>query len=308
MVSATPIHLHVTGSTAGPRHVSFSQSPVTFGRGPDNAVVLLDAAVSRQHGELRFENDAWYLVNHSVNGTRARGKRVTAKPRKLQNGDEIAVEDVSLFTISIGDAPTSLPAVDASPQATAPAARPMSRKTKLWIGIGSYLGLMLLVLIFAQLYKDDSPEGTAFAPMLTEEQIAAEIRKPLQLDENPERAVARLRDARQLYHRPEAAYDALYQAHRAYKESLAYSGRAKFTEGLDHQHFDETEMNLIAQVSRRYRDAYALLSAGSLPEAERAFADLQRFYSDSQSEIFLNAQQQQAAIRRQLGTGSGRNL
>ncbi len=300
MVNVTPIHLQLSSPTTGARQRSFTQSPVTFGRAPECDIVLLDSAVSRRHGELRFENGTWELVNQSVNGARVNGKRVTTKPRKLQSGDTIAVEDVPLFTVTIGETTSASDnAADDEATPTAPAQKAMTRRSKLFVGLGVYLALMLVVMVFGLLSRGGSDNTNRFPPPLTERQIEQEIRAPITgVVENPQLARQRLLEAKELVNRLESAPDALYQAHLAFKESLAYSGREKFTEGLDDQLFLQTQSQLTEEVTRRYRDAYALLKAGSYPEAERAFADLRRFYSDTRSTIFRNAEEQQAAIRR----------
>lgn len=53
------------------------QSPVTFGRGPQNAVILPFAAMSKAHGELKLEGGAWSLKDiGSKNGSFVDGGRV----------------------------------------------------------------------------------------------------------------------------------------------------------------------------------------------------------------------------------------
>jgi len=299
VVDVTPIHVQLLGPAAGPRKLSFDRSPVTFGRAPESDIVIADTAVSRQHGELQFIDGAWHLTNLSVNGTRVNGKRVTRKPRQLQSGDLIAVEDVPLFKVTLGDAAvatTDDTNVEAEAAATSAS---MAKRTKLYIGLGAYLVLMLVVMAIGLATRGSGQRSVDFPPMLTDREIEKEIIRPItDVVENPQLARQRLLEAKELVNRLESAPDALYQAHRAFKESLAYSGRDKFAEGLDDQLFLQTQDQLVQEVTRRYRDAYALLKARSYPEAERAFADLRRFYSDTRSIIFRNAEEQQAAIRR----------
>ena len=66
-MKATVVGIH--GDLAGQRF-PVGDSPVTFGRGDDNDIVITDPAVSRVHAELRQEADGFMLADRgSANGT-----------------------------------------------------------------------------------------------------------------------------------------------------------------------------------------------------------------------------------------------
>jgi hypothetical protein len=71
--------------------VQIALDPVTIGRHPDCDVVLNDQEVSRQHAEVRREDEGLVLVDlGSLNGTKVNGAGVKA-PRELQDGDTITI-------------------------------------------------------------------------------------------------------------------------------------------------------------------------------------------------------------------------
>jgi hypothetical protein len=82
-----------TGSLVTPDgdRVQIALDPVTIGRSPDCDIVLNDQAISRQHAEVRREEDGFILVDlGSLNGTKVNGAGVKA-PRTLQDGDQIRI-------------------------------------------------------------------------------------------------------------------------------------------------------------------------------------------------------------------------
>jgi Nif-specific regulatory protein len=67
------------------------QKGVTYGvgRSPKNRIVLPDDLCSRDHAEVAYAEDAWYVRDlDSLNGTRVNGKAVRGD-RKLDSGDEV---------------------------------------------------------------------------------------------------------------------------------------------------------------------------------------------------------------------------
>ncbi len=81
----------VQGSLKGERFPLGSQS-ITFGRSPENAVVLSGDLASRVHAELSNEDGVYVLKDRgSRNGTWVNGTRVTV--HQLQPGDEIRIGD-----------------------------------------------------------------------------------------------------------------------------------------------------------------------------------------------------------------------
>jgi hypothetical protein len=71
--------------------VQIALDPITIGRHPDCDIVLPNEEVSRQHAEVRREEDGFVLVDlGSLNGTKVNGAGVRA-PRQLQDGDVITI-------------------------------------------------------------------------------------------------------------------------------------------------------------------------------------------------------------------------
>jgi pSer/pThr/pTyr-binding forkhead associated (FHA) protein len=77
------------GDLAGKRF-PIGHAPVTFGRGEDNDIVILDPAVSRLHAELSQEGDGYVIADRgSANGTKVNGTVITT--HRLRPGDEITI-------------------------------------------------------------------------------------------------------------------------------------------------------------------------------------------------------------------------
>lgn len=71
--------------------VQITAQPVTIGRHPDCDVVLNDHEVSRQHAEVRRDDDGFVIVDlGSLNGTKVNGAGVKGS-RTLHDGDSIVI-------------------------------------------------------------------------------------------------------------------------------------------------------------------------------------------------------------------------
>jgi hypothetical protein len=106
------------GSQASQSFV-LGDAPLTFGRSPENAIVLDTPRASRRHAEIRREGSDYILADlGSANGTIVNGQRLSA-PHRLRPGDTFEIGD-DTFRF---DAPQ--PAMDATLIATpAPVASP----------------------------------------------------------------------------------------------------------------------------------------------------------------------------------------
>jgi hypothetical protein len=87
-----------TGPFAG-RIVALPNQMVTFGRAPDNDVVVGDAATSGRHGRIEVRGGAFWISDlGSTNGTLVNGEPVIE--RQLAHGDLIAVgQNTIRFTL-----------------------------------------------------------------------------------------------------------------------------------------------------------------------------------------------------------------
>ncbi len=101
------------------------QQPITIGRAPNNALVLADNKVSRQHADVRTENGGFVIADRGSSfGTVVNGKKIDA-PMPLKNGDEILLGTTAIVFLT--DEKAAPPAVAAPPPRPSPAAAPQAR-------------------------------------------------------------------------------------------------------------------------------------------------------------------------------------
>jgi hypothetical protein len=75
--------------------IQLGAAPMTFGRNPDNTIVLATGRASRRHAEIRPEGADYILTDlGSANGTFVNGQRLTA-PHRLRPGDTFDIGDDS---------------------------------------------------------------------------------------------------------------------------------------------------------------------------------------------------------------------
>jgi hypothetical protein len=302
----------LSGPGAG-RRASFAAPPISFGRDADNSLVVADAVVSRHHGELRVENDAWVLVNLSPNGTKIGRKLVTNKPRALHDRDVIAIGDQSFFQIAL-QAPTPGPAPDppgagAKNSAAAtpvPAKAPLSKRSKLWLWISVYLGVCLIVLVVvAQFVAHVTPKvESAQTAILSDEAIAEEIRKVPSGDLNPALAQQRLIDARDLVSQAVENPKLLFKCYHGFQDALAALRRRDFA-GYDDAaqlSYAMIQDRLTKTVCDAYHRACTLQSAEASADA---FLYVTQVYPDSYSTIYRHATSQCQAAKSRIKKNTG---
>lgn len=290
--------IHVINRKGVGSRETFTASTVTFGRDSGNMVVTGGEHTSRLHGELRCESDRWLLVNLSPNGTELNGRRVTNKPRPLQDRDVIGVAGETLFEVRIDEPAAAAPndgAADQSGQA-------MSKRTRLWLAIGIYLVLILGVFFFLNTLKQEKQDQQQGIAPLTREQIEQEIRKPLPpMPVDPPKSAQELKTANELIDRLDSSRDAPYRCYVAYKRSLALAGRPHFEPGTDLLHYQQVQQRLIDSVSSTYAQAYQKLKSGQFRKAIEAFRRLTDIYPDTTGSIHENVRKQQAIAAERLG-------
>ncbi len=259
----------LTGARRG-RRESFTQTPVSFGRSANCDLVIDVPQASRQHGLLVFENDQWVVVNESPNGTTANGKKVGSKPRPLGHGDVIGVAREPMFAVGFEESAEASPitADTANAAPSDPQADHMKRRTRLWMGIGVYLGLMLVgMAILSQVMGKDENKGAGIPELLSDTQITKALTAPLVLQPNQGRAEKSLDRARSLYNQRQRSDKTLYACYMAFKQYLAYAEKSSLA-STDQLQFDQTEKEVVDLVINQYRDAYANLSVGKWNVAE----------------------------------------
>lgn len=260
---------------------------LTFGRDPRNTVAIEDEHVSRLHGELVLHEGRWLLINRSANGTTLNGRQTPeGRPVEVRAGDVVGVGDLQLFSVQFSATALGPQAPEAHAD-EAPKPPGVSRRTKLWIGIGIYMAVMLVgIVVFMTAVGPAKKPGSGGLPdPMTAEKIAAEIRQPIKVDLPDARAAeGALEQARNWYPRLGGAPDALYRTHRAYKLCLAYSAKRQL-EGIDQLRYQEVEERLVNKVTHDYASAYARLANKEMASAENAFRQLMNVYPDTQSKI-----------------------
>lgn len=80
--------------------IVFSGAPVTFGRSPDNTIVITDDFASSHHARIVARDGSWVLEDlDSTNGTFVDGSRIGA-PMRLGIGTRITIGHTTLETQS----------------------------------------------------------------------------------------------------------------------------------------------------------------------------------------------------------------
>jgi len=286
------------GINAG-RARTFEQPHITFGRDASNDVVVEVSLASRQHGELIFSEDQWAVVNNSTNGTTVNGKKVGKKQVALKAGDTIGVGGQKMFDVDIAQPEPTADQQAAPQQPGAAPAEPdkphMSGKSKLWMGVGIYFMVMMIILFAASQLIDRSGNGGGqVVPELTSEQIAAEITEPVEKPYVMRDATEALKTARQRYQLAESGRDisALYEAYRNFQLAHAYSNGELFTDGLIFREYKTCEQELVDLVTNTYSLGYAQIRSKQWKEAEQTLQKLLQIYPDNGSRIHSNVIQQ----------------
>ena len=302
-----PIESHIlVGSNAG-RRLLLEQSPITIGRSTENDLVIDLSYVSRRHAELRFADDQWWLVNHSPNGTRLNRRWVTDTPRAIESASRLTIgEEVVMELTPQAAAHAGAPDDGAAEQGdggaeSAAGGSGMSRRSKVWIGIGVYLVLMLGLIAFALTLQDSTGAGgTRLAPELTTEQIEQEIqRRPTPAPPDERRARGALAEASELFHRRESEVAARYRALEAYRAALRYMPGHELPKNIDRRRYRVLQQELMAQLTEQYQSAYNLLRSQQYERALEAFRQLLRMYpAGDDSRLVRNAERHAALARR----------
>lgn len=97
---AHPGSIRVTAGPLAGTSLILSGAPVTFGRAPDNTIVINDDFASSRHARIVAQNGAWVLEDlGSTNGTFVDGSRITS-PVSLSIGTQITIGHTTLETQS----------------------------------------------------------------------------------------------------------------------------------------------------------------------------------------------------------------
>ncbi|MGW9004141.1 FHA domain-containing protein FhaB/FipA [Brevibacterium casei] len=97
---ANPGSIRVTAGPLAGTSLILSGAPVTFGRAPDNTIVIGDDFASSHHARIIARGGAWVLEDlSSTNGTFVDGSKITA-PFDLGIGNQITIGHTTLETQS----------------------------------------------------------------------------------------------------------------------------------------------------------------------------------------------------------------
>ena len=282
----------MSGAGAG-RRTTYSEPPITFGRDAQCTIVIEDEFASRQHGEIRFEQDKWILKNFSSNGTRLNRKQVKDKPIAIKSGDTISIGKTKVFNVTvIADADTAGAGAESTQIETdAEENRIAARRMKLWIGIGVYMVAMLGLFIFLKV--NSSGPNTKVTPMpsqLTADEIASDIRAELVRTESPSEAQTAREAAESLFPHRNESLKMLFKVHENFREALAYSKKSQFENPTTDIDFRTAQSELIEAVTKKYNHAYTKLGQNDYRNAAIEFSQIIEFYMDDESRLINNVE------------------
>ena len=293
-----PLQIHIlAGQQAGAR-LQLNQSPVTFGRAGDCTLILDLPVASRLHGELQVDEEGqWVLVNHSSNGTRVGRKKATKKPIALTEGVTITIGDTEVFRVHLTPASAEAEAQEAeddyAEQPDQPAAGAgMKSRSKLWIGLGVWFALILLLVVFlSTLGGDEDGPGTTSAGFY----YPGRDVEAANADEAGRIAIKRLLEEPPDYEDPDAArytryLDAanqaadrgsseLYIAYENYKLAITYANdRDKPFSDSDVLRYDRILTELSKIIHQYYMEAYRAYNTSRFEDARKILEELREKY------------------------------
>ncbi len=295
------------------RSVTFTESPITFGRDVDNVLVLNEAAISRKHGQIEFADGQWLLHNLSVNGTKLNSKLVQKKPTRMRSGDTIAVGSQPLLKVTFDES-----ALAPDTGKVEPIREKMSSKNKLMLGLGTFWGICAVVILIAwvvSIFADPRPTVVDDRPaQLTDQQIEREILTPLPFDtvRNPQVAASQLQQANEMAPRAKAVPDLLFRAYDHYQQALAAAHVKTFGDRypladdqiaqlgtpVDQVTFLDIQQKLIDEVTTRYNKAWNL--GESHQDAQAAWESVFDLYARPSSVIYKNTMDHQRRALRKI--------
>lgn len=269
-----------------------------YGRQSDCDIPIAGEYVSREHGMIALQDDQWVLQNHSNNGTQVNRKKVGRKGFKLVNQDIVQVGGEDMFQLII---PQIAVAQSPTDEALDTPRRKTSKRTKIWIGIGSYLVAILFLVVYLGTLRKSEDSRIIKPPELPPSVIEEIIRKQVTVTTpDPHAAADYLKQAEELYNRQDVTLSGTYRVYRAYQLALAHSRKSYFEDGLQQLRFDQVQKKLIEEVCRKYNEAFERLRSREYRVAERQFRQLNDYYPDTTSQLFENCEKQREYILKMM--------
>lgn len=323
--------------TRGPQkgqRIVLSKTMNVVGRDKGCEVEIEDEYASRQHARIIVEGSRIRLVNTSPNGTKVNGKQI--EQAVLNPGDVIlfgleceARLETEAATSSAGKQPAAakpgspppLPRSGDKPaQAVAEdAAQDGKKKPKkppaiMLVGIYLLVIAALFVTLPWLLGKQASDSGTGLE-LLTNEQLADMLDRPLSEDINPRLEAMEKEEAIKAYYKWKTGTTGpghLYRTLGHFKRSLAHAGPDVRTFGVQTHRplggqpklvqdmMDEVRNALLERVGTTYRNAYVAQRDSKWEEAQRLYHEVLNMIDDAQDPIRLHALRQLNFVKTQM--------
>ena len=293
-----PLQVHLIGGPQAGTRLQLNQSPVSFGRAPDNTLVLDVSVVSRNHGELVFEDGRWLLVNHSQNGTRVGRKRVTRKPRVLAEGDEITIGEETLFRVHLSPpsdnaASEAADEESADPQAAAGPATGKKNRSRLMILLGAWFAFCIGMFILLATMGGNTDGGSGSSELARYETVD-EVSKilynePSRREPDDILYEQNLQSARDAYN---LSPKDLYIAYDRYQTAITYMpADQQYLFGKDQSNYDAVITELAIAFQMLYEQAYISYRQGHFDVAQQTLDRLvtRVFPASSDHELYKDA-------------------
>jgi len=292
--STIQIEIQSTPDTG--RHYVFDHGPITFGRAVTNMLTIDHVHTSRQHGEIQFADGHWQLIITGRNTTTVNGRKLRGRAHRLKDQDLVAVGSQPLFQVNLlaTTGAATKPKFDGEPVPEAVSHQHLTRRGRLWIGIGLYLIFMIGLIVFLFTLKSGDDNLVHTVPRLTGNEITRSIRQPLPSKKTYAAQMQHWLDqARTLYDRLGAMPDMLFDTYHAFQMAVAYAPSNRLVEGADLLNFEHTRKQLIKTITVQYDNAYRKLKSHQYEEAYAAFEQVMQSYPATSSLIYRNMRQHQ---------------
>lgn len=283
-----PIQIHLLAGPQAGRRIVMRNSPVTVGRDPSCDIVIDEPAVSRR--QLRLEQNEfgdWFIVNESEQGTTCGWRRLMTTPRQVRGTIKLSVSSIALLEVTAIQEEQAAAASTAaesstttSGQAQTAGGSSQSGKTKLWIGIGVFWMIVIVLGLLLSTMSGGAADEDEFKE-LTPEQIKAEIYEPPSRHAMApqERQVAfHLEQANRNYELRDQTSEALFRSYTAYRDALSYTSDLLFDDGANQRRYQIVQEMLARELVSRYQTAENKFLAGEYEVAIDDLRDLQSFY------------------------------
>ena len=221
---------------------------------------------------------------------------------EIELGDELTLGAGTVLRYEVEGAPAGA-RPGAAPRAESPAPTPPARpgatsfwrrRPKLVLGGLAYLvALAALAAFLATRKKARAPEKL---PLLTRDQIEADLLKEITRPPDPRRARRALERAMDLYERRYVNPANLYAAITAFKEAEAYLGTS-LSKPEHIKAFDQAVRELVDTLDRLYFQAVGLQHLGRYDEARDVYARILQYVSDPDSAVYRNVSRRIKALK-----------